>query len=83
MTETDLIDLSQIVVYTQKGTGEIFIGLGKPGTRDVFSDSRPAEPEVLFAVIDHMMHDAPKGSTKVVSLGKRAPKYRITVEPAD
>jgi len=48
----------------------------KPG---VALDKRPAEAEVMAAVIEHMMHGSPKGAIKKVSFGDQ--RFEITVKP--
>jgi hypothetical protein len=42
-------------------------------------DKREAEPDVMAVLIMHMMHDAPKGSVKVITLGGQ--QYTIRVTP--
>ena len=42
-------------------------------------EKREAEADVFSALIAHMMHDAPKGSEKVVALGDK--KYTVRVTP--
>ena len=42
-------------------------------------DKREAEADVMAVLVKHMMHDAPKGSEKVVMLGNK--KYMIRVTP--
>ena len=42
-------------------------------------DKREAEADVMAVLVAHMMHDAPKGSEKVVTLGDK--KYTIRVTP--
>jgi len=42
-------------------------------------DKREAEADVMAVLVAHMMHDAPKGSQKVVTLGGK--KYTIRVTP--
>lgn len=42
-------------------------------------ESREAEADVMGALVEHMMHEAPKGSEKVVSFGSQ--RYRIRVTP--
>lgn len=42
-------------------------------------EKRDAEADVFSVLIDHMMHDAPNGSIKVVTLGSK--QYEIRVAP--
>lgn len=42
-------------------------------------DKREAERDVMIVLVEHMMHDAPGGSEKVFTLGKR--KYRLRLTP--
>lgn len=42
-------------------------------------DKREAEADVMAVLVEHMMHNAPRGSSKVVSFG--AQKYLIKVTP--
>lgn len=42
-------------------------------------DKREAEADVMAVLVEHMMHDAPRGSEKVVTLGDR--QYTIRVTP--
>ena len=42
-------------------------------------DKREAEVDVIAVLVEHMMHDAPKGSEKVITLGDK--QYTIRVTP--
>lgn len=42
-------------------------------------DKRDAQADVMAAVVEYMMHDAPKGAEQTVSFGKK--RYKIRVEP--
>jgi hypothetical protein len=42
-------------------------------------DKREAEADVMAVLVAHMMHDAPKGSEKVMTLGDN--QYTIRVTP--
>lgn len=42
-------------------------------------DKREAEADVMAVLVAHMMHNAPRGSEKVITLGER--KYTIRVTP--
>jgi hypothetical protein len=42
-------------------------------------DKREAEADVMTVLIDHMMHNAPNGSQKVITLGDQ--QYTIRVTP--
>ena len=44
-------------------------------------DKREAEADVMAVVVDHMMHNAPKGSRKVISLNGKAYAVQVTPEP--
>jgi hypothetical protein len=43
-------------------------------------DKRDAEADVMAVLVEHMMHDAPKGSEKIVQFGDK--KYNVRVTPA-
>ena len=42
-------------------------------------DKRPAEADVMAVLVEHMMHNAPNGSSKVITLGDK--KYTVLVKP--
>lgn len=42
-------------------------------------DKREAEADVMAVLVAHMMHDAPKGSEKMITLGDH--QYTIRVTP--
>ncbi len=42
-------------------------------------EKREAESDVMAALIDHMMHGAPNGSDKVITIGRK--KYKVAVTP--
>lgn len=42
-------------------------------------DRREAEPDVMAVLIAHMMHNAPRGSEKIITLGDK--KYTVSVTP--
>ena len=42
-------------------------------------DKREAEADVMAVLVAYMMHDAPKGSEKVITLGDK--RYTIRVTP--
>ena len=42
-------------------------------------DKRTAEADVMSVLVAHMMHDAPKGSEKVITLGNK--RYTVKVTP--
>ena len=44
-------------------------------------DKREAEADVFSVLIAHMMHDAPKGSSKVIRLGDK--RFKIVVTPTN
>lgn len=41
-------------------------------------DKRNAEADVMAVLVAHMMHDAPKGSEKVITLGDKQYTVRVT-----
>jgi hypothetical protein len=41
-------------------------------------DKREAEADVMAVLVAHMMHDAPKGSEKVITLGDKQYTVRVT-----
>ena len=45
---------------------------------DLALDKREAESDVMSVLIAHMMHDAPKGSEKVITLGDKQYTVRVT-----
>lgn len=55
--------------------------LYRAGKNGAALERREAEPDVVMALVQHMMFDAPKGSSKVVSFGGGS--YEITVVPVD
>lgn len=44
-------------------------------------EKRAAEADVMAVLVDHMMHGAPKGSFKTITLGER--QYEIRVTPVE
>jgi len=70
--------LDNITVFCTSFMGELYIGrIGKePG---LALEQRPAEPEIMNAVIGHMMYESPKGSSKVVTTHGK--KYEVSVMP--
>lgn len=42
-------------------------------------DKREAEHDVMAVLVEHMMHDAPRGAEKVITLGDK--QYTIRVTP--
>ena len=45
---------------------------------DLALDKREAEADVMAVLVAHMMHDAPKGSEKVITLGDKQYTLRVT-----
>jgi len=41
-------------------------------------DKREAEADVMSVLVAHMMHNAPKGSQKVITLGDKQYTVRVT-----
>lgn len=76
------MSLDRIVAACTGITGMLVIGrLDKSGKK--FLDKRSAEPEIMNAVVRHMIHDAPDGASKTVSSDNGKTWFRITVEPMD
>lgn len=46
---------------------------------NVAIEKRNAEADVMAVLVDHMMHDAPNGSEKTITLGDK--KYLIRLTP--
>ncbi len=44
-------------------------------------ERRNAEAEVFTALVQHMMHDTPKGSIKTFTLGDK--QYELTLKPKE
>lgn len=44
-------------------------------------DKRPAEADLLKAVVEYVMHDAPEGATVTVEAGEK--KYELSVRPVE
>ena len=62
-----MTDLSKIRVTHSQMTDVIYLArFGKKP--DVVLDKREAEADVMIAVVQHMMHDAPNGSRKTVRI---------------
>lgn len=73
-----MTDLSKVRIGFSPLTGNCFIYRhGKDTT--VALDKREATPEVQKAIVDLMMHDAPKGASQRVTFGDGW--YEITVKP--
>ena len=45
-------------------------------------DKREAEADVMAALVAHMMHDAPRGSEKIITLGSKQYTVRVTPNSA-
>jgi len=72
-------ELNNIKIGASPLTGEIY--LYRHGVKkNVALDKRPAEPDVISATIDHMMHDAPRGAKKIVK-ANNGRLYLIKVTP--
>lgn len=70
----------RVVVACTALSGDLVVGrLNKTGER--FLEKRPAEPEIMRAMVEHMMHGTPNGSSKTLSLDGGRQWFRITVEP--
>lgn len=73
-----MIDLNKIKLGHSPLTDTIF--LYRHGKDSALAlDKREAEADVMAVLIDHMMHNAPKGSQKVITLGDK--QYTIRVTP--
>lgn len=42
-------------------------------------DKREAEADVMSVLVTHMMHDAPKGSEKIVTIGNKQYLIKVTL----
>lgn len=72
------MDLSKIKLGYSPLTDSIFMYRhGKD--HGLALDKREAEGDVMSVLIAHMMHNAPKGSEKIITLG--AEQYMIRVTP--
>jgi hypothetical protein len=73
-----IIDLSKIKLGHSPLTDTIFLYRhGKDAALAL--DKRDAEADVMSVLVAHMMHGAPKGSEKVITLGEQ--QYTIRVTP--
>ena len=45
---------------------------------NVALDKREAEADVMTVLVEHMMHDAPKGAEKTISFGDKEYIVRVT-----
>ena len=73
-----MVDLRKIRLGHSPLTDTIF--LYRHGKDPGFAlDKREAEADVMAVLIDHMMHNAPRGSEKVITLGDK--QYTIRVTP--
>lgn len=71
-----MVDLSKIrVACTAIGNRIVIARFGKDERLSL--DQRDAEKDVMVALVDHMMCDAPKGSTKEFTLN--GSKYELTL----
>lgn len=74
------MDLSKITIGCSPLTGKLYLYRhGKDGA--VALDKREATQEVQKAIVDFMMHDAPKGASQKVTFGDGW--YEITVRPCE
>ncbi|MFC5353491.1 DUF7446 family protein [Azospirillum himalayense] len=75
------MDLKKIRIDASPLTNRIRIArVGKDGT--VALDTRDATGECIGAVIEHVLHKAPKGATLNVTRGDGM-AYELTVKPVD
>ena len=73
-----VIDLNKIKIGHSPLTDTLF--LYRHGKDQMLAlDKRECEPDLMFALIEHMMHNAPNGSEKTVTIGNR--KYCVRVTP--
>lgn len=42
-------------------------------------DKRKAEADVMSVLVEHMMHDAPKGSEKIITIGNKQYLIKVTL----
>ena len=47
--------------------------------KELALDKRPADVDVMAVLVEHMMYNAPNGSSKVITLGDK--KYTVLVKP--
>ena len=62
------MDMKNITVGASPLTGKLYIY--RMGAEEhIALDKREAEPEIITAFVDHMMHDSPGGAIKEVQIG--------------
>ena len=74
------MDLTKVKLRHSPLTDTIFL-CRFGSNRRLALDKREAEADVFAVLVAHMMHDAPKGSEKVITLGEQ--QYTIRVTPND
>ena len=72
------MDLTKVELRHSPLTDTIFL-CRFGSNRRLALDKREAEADVFAVLVAHMMHDAPKGSEKVITLGEQ--QYTIRVTP--
>lgn len=73
-----MIDLSKIKIGHSLLTNSLYIYRhGKDP--QLALDKREAQPDVMAAVVEYMMHGAPKGASQIVHFGEK--HFEITVKP--
>ena len=74
------VDLKKVTIGTSRLTGEVYTF--RHGAYPVVAlDKRPAEQEMFVALVEHMMFEAPKGASRIVSYDGGT--YEITVKPVE
>ena len=72
------MDLDKIKLFHSPLTDTIY--LGREGKKSgVALDKRNAEADVMSVLVQHMMHEAPRGSVKTIALGGQ--QYEVSVKP--
>ena len=73
-----MIDLNKVKLGHSPLTDTIFLYRHGKDPRAAL-DKRDAEADVMAVLVEHMMHNAPRGSEKVITLGDK--QYTIRVTP--
>lgn len=71
------IDLNKFTVFSGCLTGTIY--LARKGAKETLNNKRDATAEVMEAVTEYVLHDAPKGAT--INYTLRGKTYEITIKP--
>lgn len=74
------MDMNKITVGASPLTGRLYIY--RMGTKKhIALDKREAEPEIITAFVDHMMHDSRDGAIKEVQIGDTW--YEVSARPLE